>query len=186
MGLHQAGFEVYGCDITFQPNYPFTFFQQDALTISLEGYDAFWASPPCQAYIWGTRKDREAHFPMLVEPIRKRLQATGKPYIIEEPVRKILIDPICLTGKMFNLRVIRRRYFECNFPLLIPRESNKGSIASGAFFTVAGHGGNSKSFKLKDWQEAMEIHWMTKDELTQAIPPAYAKFLGERLQQIAP
>ena len=43
---------------------------------------------------------------------------------------------------------------------------------------VSGHGGNGFSFKLKDWQDAMGIDWVTKKEhLTQMIPPAYARYI---------
>ncbi len=30
----------------------------------------------------------------------------------------------------------------------------------------------------------MKIDWMTKDELTQAIPPAYTEFLGKHLAEV--
>lgn len=44
---------------------------------------------------------------------------------------------------------------------------------------VAGHGGNGYSFKLDDWQKGMGIDWITdKKHLTQAIPPAYSKYLA--------
>ena len=53
VGYHRAGFEVVGVDIKPQPNYPFEFYQQDAL-IFLEDvaqwgpfrFDAIHASPP--------------------------------------------------------------------------------------------------------------------------------------------
>lgn len=32
-------------------------------------------------------------------------------------------------------------------------------------------------------REAMQIDWMTRDELTQAIPPAYSRFIGEQVRQ---
>ncbi len=85
MGLHRVGFEVVGFDIKPQPRYPFEFHQADALTVDLSGFDAVWASPPCQAYSimrnlpW--LKDKE--YPRLIDPTREVLVASGKPWIIE-------------------------------------------------------------------------------------------------------
>ena len=45
---------------------------------------------------------------------------------------------------------------------------------------VAGVGvGHAAGWRLA--AEAMGIDWMKRDELTQAIPPAYTFFIGERL-----
>lgn len=181
MGLYRAGFEVLGVDIMPQPNYPFEFHQADALIYSLDGYAAYWASPPCQGYTWATRKGRESRFPDLIAATRARLIATGKPYIIENVFKAPLINPIQLTGRMFGLGVIRKRWFECSFYCLVPSEDKRGSVKTGEYLTVVGHGGNSRSFKLQDWQQAMGIDWMTKEDLTQAVPPIYAEYLGSPL-----
>ena len=43
-----------------------------------------------------------------------------------------------------------------------------------------GHGGG----KAKElWSEAMGIDWMKKEDLAQAIPPAYTEHIGEFLMR---
>jgi DNA (cytosine-5)-methyltransferase 1 len=178
MGLHQAGFEVVGVDINFQPEYPFEFIRADAfnLPVKIEEFDLIWASPRCQTHTWGTRKGRDEKYPDQVEPIRKFLDVTRKPYIIENVPGAPLNQTIYLTGGMFNLpglerkRVFEIKGFRVEQPKYRPRK--------GPLCTVAGHGGNSESFKLSDWKKAMGIDWMAKERLTQAIPPAYSHYIG--------
>src|SRR5438045_8055944 len=77
MGYHRAGFDVVGVDIAAQPHYPFEFIQADALTVALDGFDAYHASPPCQGYSEGGRRypARMAEHPKLIGAIRTRLEA---------------------------------------------------------------------------------------------------------------
>ena len=58
-GYHRAGFDVTGVDVIHQPRYPFTFIRADAMTVPLDGYDAYHASPPCQDHI--ARKSARPH-----------------------------------------------------------------------------------------------------------------------------
>ena len=39
------------------------------------------------------------------------------------------------------------------------------------------------SMAYSDWRRAMDIDWMTRDGLAQAIPPAYTEFLGYALME---
>jgi len=187
-GYAQAGFEVEGVDIRPQPHYPFKFYQADALTFSLDGYDAYHASPPCYENTWSARRwlDKPVVYEKTdqLKNIRPLLLSTGKPFILENTPGAEMSNYIRLFGTMFGLKVIRERWFELHgFDIwFLPSPLKpKNPIASGNYFTVAGHGGDSKDTSLKTWRMAMGIDYMTKYELTQAIPPAYTNFIGKHL-----
>ena len=180
MGLWQAGVEVVGVDIEPQPHYPVAFFKADALTYPLEGFDFVWASPPCQAYTLAQRIRDNKH-PDLIEPIRKRLQRLGVAWAIENVVGAPLINPIELCGAMFGLQVYRHRLFECSFPIeapphpvhMAPLRKMGRPVRPGEFMHVVGNFSG-----VAQARKAMGINWMMRDELREAIPPAYAKFIG--------
>ena len=197
-GYYETGFDVTGVDLVEQPNYPFDFIRADALNLDskfLSSFDAIHASPPCQAYsVTAKRTGRGNEWPMLIEPVRKMLSATGLPYVIENVVGAPLVDPIVLCGTMFSgLRVIRHRLFETNFDIRPPkhkhekhplchtldkRKSHYGKTDEWVDFVQVNGGGNCSANAARD---AMDIDWMTKRELNEAIPPAYTKFVGKAL-----
>ena len=186
MGYHRAGFEVVGVDINPQPHYPFEFHQGDAMTWPLEGFDVIHASPPCQVFVTRGRTQRRADRPPhldLVPQTRHRLDASGTRYVIENVATSSLRPDIVLCGSMFGLKVRRHRHFEGRPPLLpwTPMCNHTGPI-----FGVYGHGAGPRKERtdwgtVADWREAMGIDWMTRDELTQAIPPAYTEWIGRQL-----
>ena len=46
-----------------------------------------------------------------------------------------------------------------------------------------GHGGDSSRYwDMHAWREAMGIDWMDRDEMAEAIPPAYTQWVGGHLQ----
>jgi DNA (cytosine-5)-methyltransferase 1 len=187
MGLHRAGFEVMGVDIHPMPRYPFLFLKADA-TIArideLRWFDLVWASPPCQRFSALATREDLSHYPDLIEPIRAKLIEAGVPYVIENvpgaPIRKDLM----LCGAMFGLRSYRHRHFECSFPVDQPEhhkhlirvnrrgENRKEHWANGGFLTITGDVGTYCG------PEAMGIDWMSGDEMSEAIPPAYSEFIG--------
>ena len=72
-GLSDAGFEVTGVDITDNHEYPYDFVHSNVFDLDpdwIAQFDLIWASPPCQAYSWGTRKGRTEKFPDLVDRTR--------------------------------------------------------------------------------------------------------------------
>jgi DNA (cytosine-5)-methyltransferase 1 len=190
MGYHRAGFDVVGVDIEPQPHYPFEFIQGNALGLQLLGVDVIHASPPCQAYST-TRTLHSGTYPALVAEVRTALLATGLPYVIENVVGAPLLNPVQVCGSALGLGVRRHRLFESNLPLmgmpcahgLQPEPIDvSGSGARRLGYRLDGGGGNSrKPRNLAEARSAMGIDWMNRDELSEAIPPAYSAFIGEQV-----
>lgn len=195
MGYHRAGFEVVGVDIAPQPHYPFEFHQSDALQyLAAHGheYDAIHASPPCQAYSEFTPLTHRGNHPDLIEPTRAALEALGKPYIIENVAgaRKLLINPLMLCGSMFELPIERHRYFETkpNFiriqwgeRLYCQHKPHPVLITDHGGPNGNGWGKPRKRTPVARKREAIQIDWMTEEELSESIPPAYTEFIGKHL-----
>jgi len=209
-GYQRAGFHVTGVDIDPQPRYcGDAFVQADALEyVSRHGheFDAISASPPCQHYSEATPVAHRGNHPDLIAPTRKALQAIGKPYVIEnvENARHALIDPIMFCGSMFGLHFYRHRYFEIyQLPLLLlpPCNHRRGPVLAhiaGEYRTVqtpvlCTGGGDGKKANRKTHRPrqpvdeirwAMDIPWMTQQELSNAIPPAYTEYIGRHLLEV--
>jgi DNA (cytosine-5)-methyltransferase 1 len=204
VGYHRAGFEVVGVDIKPQKHFPFEFHQADALEYLAEHgreFDVIHASPPCQGY------SRLRHLPwlkgrqwaMLIEPTLEALRGLGRPWVAENVEDSPLVG-MTLCGQMFGLPLYRHRKFECSHFFLQPTHpkhtvvighgrlvndrrkgtlnasSSKGAWGKQTIVTVAGG-----QFRKADGERALGIDWMTKDELAEAIPPAYTEWIGRQL-----
>lgn len=185
-----AGFHVTGIDMKPQPHYiGDDFIQADALNlpVTLDEFSLIWSSPPCQAHtslkgMWNARRHDD-----LIPATRELLQASGKPYVIENVPGAPLRNPILLCGSMFGLgcdgaELRRHRLFETSFPVLAPLcQHGKQPRVIGVY---GGHGRDRRrtvetyDFSLEERVEAMGIDWMNGEELSQAIPPAYSYFLA--------
>jgi len=190
MGYYRAGFDVQtGVDIAKQDCYPFDFVQADALEYLAKyghEYDFIAASPPCQAHSPASnraKKEGKEHADFLADT-RVLLQTLGVPYVIENVPGAPMIKPLKLRGDMFGLQVLRMRYFETNFyvaPLPMPVKTGKTSGNGKAYSTlddaefISISGGN---YRYSDGKKAMQIDWMPRQQLTQAIPPAYTQYIG--------
>ncbi|MGY4392123.1 DNA methylase [Streptomyces sp. TE12347] len=200
-GYERAGFAVTGVDIRPRPNYPFTFIHGDALTVLAEliasgeirRYTAAHASPPCQhgcALTIGTNKSRgwgRTHVQLIPE-LRTLLDASGLPYVIEQPNGKAPVrKDVYLCGEMFGLGVLRHRNFELGRWTTAQPEHLKhrgrvrgwrhGEYHDGPYVAAYGKGGGKAS--VPEMQQAMGIDWTdVHEELTEAIPPAYSEWLG--------
>ena len=194
MGYHRAGFDVVGVDINPQPHYPFQFFQEDALSF-LDNWNwvqypvaAIHASPPCQAYSALRHMPMVGYYPALVDDVRALLDRTGLPYVIENvPGSPVAHQPtldgrhgVRLTGAMFGLAedgfgLIRERWFETNWPVSQPEAGRRQPRVVSVF------GGGQPGREGGRDKRVMGIDWMTRDELNEAIPPAYTEWIGRQL-----
>ncbi|MFE3497171.1 DNA methylase [Streptomyces sp. NPDC059175] len=200
-GYRRAGFAVDGCDVADRPNCPFPYHRGDALaylahlisTGEIRRYALVHASPPCQhgcALTVGTNASQgwgRAHVD-LVAPTRELLDATGLPYVIEQPNGRAAIrKDLTLCGEMFGLGVIRHRNFELGgWSVRQPahlrhrgrvRGYRHGQYFDGPYVAAYGNGGGKPS--IRELQAAMGITWTdVREKLTEVIPPAYTEFIG--------
>jgi len=186
MGLHRAGFDVIGVDIKPQKNYPFHFVQADALQppFDLSRFDFIWASPPCQAYSVASQTQRNAgvEYPDLIAPVRAMLEASSRPYAIENVPGAPIRADVSICGCQVGLPLRRMRWFETSWQEFSLRHP---CHHTGPVVSVVGHGTPSWvreklgfNPSIKHYREAMGIDWMNRSELSLAIPPAYSEFIG--------
>jgi DNA (cytosine-5)-methyltransferase 1 len=202
VGYHRAGFEVVGVDIKPQPNYPFQFIQGDAMSamdallnpdpelfFAVSEFDAIHASPPCQFRTAYRRRPMHVKpSPNLIPPIRELLLESGLPYVIEnvEYARDQLREPIMLCGSSVGLDVRRHRLFESNVVMMGPPCAHAWQRPRFTSATNREH--LRKTIEIGAWripmrvqEEGMGINWMSLDELSAAIPPAYTELIGFQL-----
>lgn len=201
-GYAAAGFEVTGVDIVSQSRYPFAFVHADVLSLDPEwvaGFDAIHASPPCQGYSAMRHAPGAKGAPLLIDRVRDMLVSSGRPWIIEnvEQAAWAMRDPITLCGSMFGLgalgcRLQRHRLFESNIPIAAP-----GPCHHDARPVIGIYGGHARLRSAKAggrgtrdvWEGGhraaatgvMEMPWATLQGMSEAIPPAYTKWLGAQL-----
>lgn len=201
MGLYRAGFDVVGVDIELQKRYPFKFVQADALRppFDLRQFDFIWASPSCQGYTALRHAPGTKGAPLLISQVRDRMPASI-PWVIEnvEEAAWDMRSPVCLCGSMFGLgaqgcRLQRHRLFESNFNISPPPCAHDSRPVIGVYGGHARRRAKSAGGRgTKDvWtgghraaaSEALGIDWMTLEELSEAIPPAYGEYIGRAALQ---
>lgn len=196
VGYDRAGFEVTGVDISPQPNYPFTFIQEDAIEyVRKYGhlYDVVVGSPPCQsssALTKGTNKGNV--YPDFIPQLRQEFAKLKVPTVIENVAGADIRKDLKLCGEMFGLGVIRHRFFEIDRIKIDQPEHKKhrgrvagwrhGEYFDGPYFAVYGEGGGKGT--VAQWQTAMGIDWTdVRKELAEAIPPKFAEYIGTQIMR---
>lgn len=162
------------------------------------------ASPPCQeanpltrgtnaSRGWGGQHDQ------LVPETRRLLDLTGLPYVIEQPAgSKMIRRDLMLCMDMFPIdppRVWRHRDFELS-GLTVPQPvhtKHEGRVRGwrhgvnydGDYVAAYGSGGGKAS--VPEMQHALGIDWTdVREELTEAIPPAYTQHIGWHARGLGP
>lgn len=189
MGYSRAGFGVVGVDLAPQPRYPFAFVRGDALNppVRLEAFDAIHASPPCQGFTaYKRRPGHVAPRANLIPPIRALLEASGKPFVIEN-VPGAPVRGFTLCGSSFGLDVRRHRLFETSPEILLAPPCDHG-WQSARFRQATNRATRRKTVEVGVWRipltvqrQAMGVDWMELEELSEAIPPAYTEWIGRQM-----
>ena len=201
VGYHRAGFdEIVGVDIKPQKHYPFEFHQDDSMDVlkhlAMQGphgtryghaVDAIHASPPCQRYSMATPRERRECHPDLLSATREGLLSIDLPWVIENvPGAPMRADFRCC-GCWLGLELRRERLFETSWRGFALRPPCKHEYP---VVSVVGHGTPSwvraqlgYNPTIQQYRAAMDIHWMNRNELSEAIPPAYTEFIGKQLIQ---
>lgn len=189
-GYQQAGFYVVGVDIAPMPRYAGDeFHQADALTFPLDGFDAIHASPPCHDHTSLVSRAGVDGTGWMLQATLDRLARQPAIWVVENVAAAHNRADILLCGEMFGLRTVRHRRFTIDprFPglLAVPSHGKHhrststkdriAALAEGHNLSITGNVGRHAG------PLCMGIDWMTGDELSQAIPPAYTRFIGEQL-----
>ncbi|GAA0613982.1 class I SAM-dependent methyltransferase [Streptomyces crystallinus] len=192
------GCHITGVDKEAQPDYRGDAFHRgDAIEfIRAHGdrFDFIHASPPCQgegAPTKGTNAARNAAigrtYPRLITPTRATLEATGRPYVMENVPGSEVRKDIRLCGEQFGLGVLMHRYFELGgwtFPQP-PHPKHRGRVRGwrhgeyhdGPYVAAYGKGGGKAS--VEEIRAAKGIDWSTDHfRLREALPPAYTEWIG--------
>lgn len=200
MGYHRAGFDVVGVDIAPRPSYPFEFIQADALEVLddrafIAGFDIIAGSPPCQSES-DLRHRTGVDYIDLLTPTLERLNRIDKPWVVENVAStKKLPGALILCGTEFGLKAVcrdgktrwlsRHRRFGSNVFLLGAGgcHCTTGRLIGGVYGTGGG-GVMTRGYKFhpEEAREAMGIDWMSRAEISQAIPPAFTEHIGLQLR----
>jgi DNA (cytosine-5)-methyltransferase 1 len=193
-GYQLAGFYVHGVDIDDQPRYVGDeFTRADALEVLRDGafvstFDVIHASFPCQAFLQGTLAPAR-HVPDLVTPGRPLLEATGLPWVIENVMGAPLNRDrsIVLCANTFGLRTYRHRRIEFSrhltltAPEHVPHDKPAPNRRRRERWLAGDHASITGDVGTYVGPEAMGIDWMTGNGLSEAIPPAYAAWVGAQM-----
>jgi DNA (cytosine-5)-methyltransferase 1 len=203
-GYYDAGFDVVGWDVRFQPSYPFQFHRGSALDALedrayLREFDLIHASPPCQAHT-RARHLRDAQggksrYDDLLTPTLELLRDCGVPWVVENVVGAPGMDGAVIEcGSAYGLKVRRHRLFLASFPLVGSGCKHKEQGKPVGVYHTMGDTckgvckktgklviGGSTAKTLEEGRAAMGVtRLISWNELKEGFPPAYTRHVGEQ------
>jgi len=175
--------------------------------IDLDEFDVIHASPPCQHYSIMKHAHSNEHPDLVPETLALlhawRAGRQDRAWVVENVVGAPMHGAVTLCGSMFDLQadddyigqrvwLKRHRLFESSIFLMAPgpcrhpKGMRCGGVYGGAWSknasidpTVKRTGGYAPPDHVQ--RVLMGIDWMTRQQLNQAIPPAYTEFIGGQL-----
>lgn len=207
-GYAAAGWEVVGVDINPQPDYPYEFWQADALRVldeftEMDGFDAVHASPPCQfltrAKHLRVAQGGESKYPDLLTPTLALLRGARFPWVVEnvEGAAALMPGAVRVCGSAFGLDVQRHRLFKSNRREIrgigcnhdrFPLDPITGKPRPWGVYHVPGdnipHGGRT----ARDAEHAASLFDLKRelpwDSIKEGFPPVYTEFIGNQLAYV--
>lgn len=195
-GYHAAGFdEIVGVDINPQPDYPYTFVQDDALAVLsrlpfLTLFDAVHASPPCQAHTRAshlrTAQGGTSKYADLLTPTLALLRTLDMPWVVENvPGAPGMDAAIVECGSAYGLGVRRHRLFLSNRWIQGSGCDHKAQGRPWGVYHVMGDQvpqGGRTALTVEHGRSVMgvtrPIPW---NSLKEGFPPAFSQHVGEQL-----
>ena len=194
-GYQAAGFDkIVGVDINPQPDYPYEFWQADAISWlennSVESFAAIHASPPCQMHTRAKhlRKAQggESKYPDLLTPTLELLRNIDIPWVAENvPGAPGMEDAVVECGSSYGLGVRRHRMFKSNIPLVGSVCDHKAQGRPWGVYHVMNdqvpQGGRTVRTLGQGWEVMgvnREIPWKS---LKEGFPPAYTRHIGSQI-----
>lgn len=207
-GYQRAGARVTGVDKVRRQHTPpgVEFIKADVTDVLtdlefLRSFDLVHASPPCKPNTrlvsLMTAQGRKPSQPDMLVPVREALTTAGVPFILENVEGADMRPDVLLCGAMFNLTVTdstgalrwlrRHRMFELGgwgnsgFGIQ-PDHWEPAHLRPVGVYGRAGDNipdGGQTVENLQQARDLLDTPWMSWAAITQAIPPAYTRYLGE-------
>jgi DNA (cytosine-5)-methyltransferase 1 len=155
VGYARAGFDVVGVDVVRQPRYPFEHVVADALDVLAD-----------REFLAGFDAVH-ASPPCQAYSIARNIHGSGDRHsrLIESNV--FMLGVPCGSHRGDWLLVFGHTVLDCGHVV--------GKAKGGGYTIQRRHVGTDRG------RAAMGIDWMNRDELSEAIPPAYTEFIGAQL-----